>query len=198
MLIRIVIALIFLASFSGPANAAIAFSGYFNDSGNAALVGSVLGPASFGDDYEIANNVALYSLSVPIAGPASFESKGFAAGGADPYFTLFQGSGDTATFFGSNYDQAFSTGGDFILPFTLAAGDYMVAMGVFANMSYAENSGSGTLGDGFAGIGEPDYVGNYYYELEVTLPTSSVPEPCAILLIGASFIGFGAIRRKMA
>ena len=67
----------------------LTFSGYLNDSANSALVGSDLGPALFSDDYDIANNVALYSFNVPIAGNVIFDSNGFGVGGADPYFTLF-------------------------------------------------------------------------------------------------------------
>ena len=149
--------------------------------------------------YEAAwNNVALHPLSVPFAGTVVFDSNGFAAGGADPYFTLFAGSGTAATVAGSNYDQAFSTGGDFLFTFNLAAGDYQVAMGVFANMSSAENWGSGTLADGFTFLGAPQYLGNYYYELGVTTPdTPQVPEPCALLLLGPGLVGLVGIRRKV-
>ena len=69
-----------------------------------------LGAALFGDDFEIANNVALHTFSVAAPGSFNFDSNGYDAGGIDPYFTLF-GTGPTATFLASNYDQAFSTGG---------------------------------------------------------------------------------------
>jgi hypothetical protein len=103
-------------------------------------------------------------------GTIRFTSKGFAAGGVDPYFTLFQGAGGSATFVGSNYARAFSTGGDFTLFFPLAPGDYTVAIGAFANMSFSENLGTGTSGDGFIALGEPGDLGTYYYELDVGLP----------------------------
>jgi|GEM_PF-1763005 hypothetical protein len=186
---------------SGVGNAdTIEFSGYFNDSLNTALVASDLSAAQFGDDYAIANNVALYSLSVPTAGQVTFTSKGFAAGGADPYFTLFQGTGNSATFLDSNYIQAFSTGGDFIISDPLAAGSYMIAMGVSANMSIAENWGVGSLGDGFTFLGEPDYLGNYFYDLQVSTPAVTVPEPSLMLhvcIVGTVLVGLAGFRMKV-
>ena len=199
MLKRVLIMFVCFGFMAGAAQAGTAtFSGYFNDQANTALKGADLGAALFGDDWEIANNVALYPLSVPFAGAVTFDSNGFAVGGADPYFTLFAGNDTAATVAGSNYDQAFSTGDDFLLTFNLAAGDYQVAMGVFANMSSAENWGSGTLGDGFTFLGGPGYLGNYYYELGVTTPDApQVPEPCTLLLIIPGLAGLGGLRKKV-
>lgn len=50
------------------ASYAVTFSGYVNDAANPALVHSDLGPALFGDDFEIANNVALHNFSVAAPG----------------------------------------------------------------------------------------------------------------------------------
>jgi hypothetical protein len=197
---RVLIMLVCVGFLTGAAHAAtVTFSGYFNDQANGALVYADLGAPSFVDDDAIANNVALHSFTVPFAGMVTFDSNGVAAGGADPYFTLFAGSGTTATVAESNYAQAFSTGGDFNLTFNLVAGDYQVAMGVFPNMSSAENWGSGTLGDGFT-FGGPGYLGNYYYELAVTTPdgpTPQVPEPCTLLLIVPVLAGLVGIKKKV-
>lgn len=177
----------FLALTAAVAHAdTVTLSGYLNDPANAALVYYDLTPALFGDDWEIANNVAIYDLALPVAGNVEFRSLGFGKGGLDPYFTLFEGTGGTATLLGSNYAQAFSTGGDFDLFFDLAAGSYTLAMAVFPNMSFAENLGSGTLADGFLGLASPDYMGNTYYELAVTYQgggVPSVPEPATWLLV---------------
>ena len=165
------------------------FSGYLNDPGNTALIGSDLWTSStvrpvplFGSDWDIANNVALYQFTYTTATPVTFSSHGFAAGGVDPYFSLFSGADGSASLIGSNWAQAFSTGGDFSLTFPLGPGTYLAAIGVFANVSYAENLGGGGLSDGFIGLGEPGALGSYYYELE--LSPAPVPEPASLTLLG--------------
>lgn len=181
------------------ASYAVTFSGYVNDAANPALVHSDLGPALFGDDFEIANNVALHTFSVAAPGNFNFDSNGFDAGGIDPYFTLFSGTGPTATFLASNYDQAFSTGGDFLINLALAAGDYTIALGTFANMSFAENDPDAdpSLGDGFTFLGGPGFVGNYYYELTVDLgEPPPVPEPGSLMLLLTGLAMVGARRRR--
>jgi hypothetical protein len=178
---------------------AATFSGYLNDSGNTALVYSDLTAALFGDDNEIANNVALHAFTVGAPGTFTFDSNGFASGGVDPYFTLFSGTGGTAAFLASNYDQAFATGGDFLISLVLAAGDYTIALGAFANMSMAENSPDSdpTLGDGFTFLGGPGFLGNYYYEVDVDAGTPTpVPEPATWWLFGLGLIGVRVCSRR--
>lgn len=181
------------------ASHAVTFSGYVNDAANPALVHSDLGPALFGDDFEIANNVALHTFSVAAPGNFNFDSNGFDAGGIDPYFTLFSGTGPTATFLASNYDQAFNTGGDFLINLALAAGDYTIALGTFANMSFAENDPDAdpSLGDGFTFLGGPGFLGNYYYELSVDIgEPPPVPEPGSLMLLLTGLAMVGARRRR--
>lgn len=184
-----------LAGATGASHAqSVVFSGRLDDPANTALVASDLSAPSFVDERAVANNVALYALDVPVTGVVSIVSTGFAAGGVDPYFTLFSGVGEAATVVGSNYTQAFSTGGDFSFSAVLAAGAYRIALGAFANMSLAENLGVGVLGDGFSGLGVPAGLGDASYRLEVTTP---VPEPAAWLLMALGVTGL-LQRRRMA
>ena len=174
------------ATFAG----ATTLAGNLGDAGNAALVGSDLGAPDFTDDNAIANNVALYTFTT-VTGTVSIASSGFAAGGVDPYFTLFAGSGDSATVLDSNYAQAISTGGDFTWTGVLAAGTYEIALGAFENLSFAENLGSGTLGDGFIGLGDPNSLGDGSYALDLT---TAVPEPSTTWLLA---VGLAALVTRM-
>lgn len=169
---------------------ATTYAGNLGDAGNAALVGSDLGAPAFDDANAIANNVALYIFTTA-AGTVSIVSTGFAGGGVDPWFTLFNGSGGTAAFLDSNFVQATSTGGDFTWTGTLAAGTYEIALGSFENMSFAENLGSGTLADGFIALGDPNSLGDGSYSLDLTTP---VPEPSRSWLIA---VGLAALATRL-
>ena len=177
------------------AAASTTLAGNLGDSGNAALVGSDLGSPDFTDADAVADNVALYTFTVTMPGTVDITSTGFAAGGVDPYFTLFAGAGDSATFVDSNYDQAFSTGGDFAWSGTLAAGTYQIALGSFANMSFAENSGDGTLADGFIFLGESGSLGDGSYSLTLTTP---VPEPSGtwLMAVGLAALATRSLRAR--
>jgi len=169
---------------------ATTYAGNLGDAGNAALAGSDLGAPAFDDANAIANNVALYTFTTA-AGTVSIVSTGFAGGGVDPYFTLFSGSGGAAIVYDSNYVQATTTGGDFAWTGTLAAGTYEIALGSFENMSFAENLGSGTLADGFIGLGDPNSLFDGSYSLNLSTP---VPEPSGTWLVG---VGLAALATRM-
>lgn len=171
----------------------LVFSGRLDDPANPALAGSDLGAPSFIDARDIANNVALYPLDVLSAGPVTILSTGFAAGGVDPYFSLFKGAGATATWLDSNYLQAFSTGGDFSFSAVLAAGAYQIALGAFANLSSAENLGTGSLANGFTAIGLPSALGDGSYRLQISAP---VPEPKGWMLALSGLLLVWAWQRK--
>jgi hypothetical protein len=191
-LLRGLLCAVCVASGSNTALAApVTFSGYFDDSANLALVASDLTSSLFSNDDEIANNVAIYTFNIPVGGDVTFASVGYAAGGAEPYLTLFAGTGPGATFLDSSY---FIPDIDFTLVRYLAAGNYTAAISVFANMSFAENNPDAdpTLSDGFISLGVPGGLGNYYYEVNVT---SSVPEPSTLLMISLSLAALTRARR---
>jgi hypothetical protein len=124
-----------------------------------------------------------------------------AAGGFDPYISLFVGAGSTATFLASNDDGGRGPASpdpvcaDSRLDFTvLSAGTYTLALTLPNNFSFAENYGSGTLGDGFIGL-QGDYydaasgtVRSSNYAVDITSrgfgsDPSPVPEPGSLSLL---------------
>ena len=71
---RIGLLAMLLALTPGIAHAdTITCSGFLNDPGNGALFGSDLGSPLFGDDWEVALNVAIYQLNLPAGGNTTFD-----------------------------------------------------------------------------------------------------------------------------
>lgn len=127
-----------------------------------------------------------------------------AAGGFDPYVSLFLGSGDSATFLASNDDGNCPAGHpdpaceDSTLHLSgLAAGIYTLALTTPGNFSIAENYGYGTLGDGFIGL-QGDYFDDasneertsdyavdisYSYGEDGSGGTAVTPEPNSLTLL---------------
>jgi len=65
-------------------------------------------------------------------------------------------------------------------------------LGVPQNLSFAENYGAGTLGDGFTGLGDPSALGNAAYEFTATTP---VPEPASAWLASLGLAALLAVSR---
>jgi hypothetical protein len=118
------------------------------------------------------NDVLLRVFTMSASSPLTIQSYGYGggtnaagtvtpAGGFDTYVSLFTGTGPTATFLASNDDGSCPPGNaspachdsTLVVP-SLGAGIYTMALSVFDNFSFAENFGSGTIGDGFIGLGD--------------------------------------------
>ena len=173
--------------------ASVDYSGSLGDSGNPYLFGSDRGAPDFTDAPY--NNVALYQVDVTQAGTLTISSAGFGDGHLDPYVTLFSGADHGAVFVGSAQD-------DFSWSLPVAAGWYWVAIGDWENFSFAENLGSGTLADGFIGIGDPNYYADGAYSVTVSLDTGTPPipepSPSALLALGLVALGTRAWRGRRA
>ena len=80
---------------------------------------------------------------------------------------------------------------------TLTPGSYQIAITAFENMSLAENLGSGTLADGFTGLGNLADGEDLHYAFDVGLsPAKAVPEPSAGWLMGWALLA-AAVRRRI-
>jgi hypothetical protein len=127
-------------------------------------------------------------------------------GGFEPYLSLFDASGDflASTFFGVTCPPGANTNigsgqcFDVLLDAgILSAGNYAITISAFENMSFAENSGTGTLADGFTGLGNLPEGEDMHYAFDVILQNASpVPEPASLGLMGCSvFLALGVGRK---
>ena len=131
-----------------------------------------------------------------------------AAGGFDPYVSLFTGLGDGALFLASNDDgmcppgnAAIACADSTLTIGSLAAGTYTLALTMPFNFSFAENLGSGTLGDGFIGLDASFSDGScaascssaYAVDINYTAP---VPEPATWGLLGVGLSLLAVARRS--
>ena len=141
-------------------------------------------------------NIQTYGYGGTLNAPGGVNAAGMivAAGGFDTYVSLFAGTGPSATFLASNDDGLCPPGHaspachDSTLSLSgLSAGSYTLALSVFDNISFAENLGSGRLGDGFVGFGD------YFDAASGTTRTSAyavdiagnfaAPEPASVWLV---------------
>ncbi len=201
-LLRTALAAATLALAGLPAHAAsVAYTGNLGDPGNPYLHSYDMGAPVFVDPSDpgdnsavVANNVALYALDLGQPGTLTITSASLAHG-IDSLVSLFQGSDLTATLVGSQTD-------DFTWSLPVAAGWYWVAIGDWDNDSFADNLGTGTLGDGFIGLGQPGSLGDGSYSVTVSLDTGTppIPEPApaAMMALGLVALATRAWRTRRA
>lgn len=156
-----------------------------------------LGPSNTDDDFaqyaavvysfSVTTTTTLQAISYSYGGGVSQTGTPVAAGGLEPYFSLFDASGNFlvssyggpcpagANSVGGNcYDAELDSG-------LLTPGTYQIALTAYANMSFAENNGPpALLADGFTGLGNLAPRENLNYAFDVILPgstTTTAPEP---------------------
>jgi hypothetical protein len=202
---NLAVALVLAAATTAAKADVIFFSGDLRTDANVTGCGSgcTLGPGN--TDLEYANWAAVtYTFVVNTATTVQAVTYGYAggtsltgaivpSGGLEPYLSLFDSSGDllTSSFSGTCPATANTLGGncfDVQLDTTplLEPGTYTIALSAWENMSLAENLGTGTLADGFTGLGNLNPGENLNYAFDVILP-SNVPEPGTGLLLLTAF-----------
>ena len=193
----------------------ISYSGNLRTNANfiACGDGCTLGASNTDADYAQYAAVS-YSFNVPVTAAVTITTFSYGGGvngagtvipqsGFEPYLSLFDSAGYflNSTYSGTTcptgaktntvllgcYDVQLSAG-------ILAAGTYQIAISAFENLSYAENSGTGKLADGFTGLGNLNTGEDLHYAFDISLAANSpttAPEPStASLLLLASLCLF--------
>ena len=180
-------------------------------------LGCTLGPANTDADYAqwaavvqtftVTSPSTMQAITFSYGGGFSGAGATILQGGFEPYLSLFDSGGNflASTFFetvcppgarwNTNSGQCFDAlldGG------ILAPGEYQIAISAFGNMSFAENQGSGTLADGFTGLGNLAQGEDLHYAFDVILsePVATVPEPSTFLLLGCILAGLLFLEQK--
>jgi hypothetical protein len=143
----------------------------------------------------------IQAISYSFGGGASQTGAVVAAGGLEPYLSLFNSSGDflASTYFGTSCPAGAQTwaGNCFDVALDggiLAPGTYEIALSAWANMSLAENNGPpANLADGFSGLGNLAAGEDLHYAFDVVLPSVveaggvTAPEPGTLILLPMGF-----------
>ena len=146
-------------------------------------------------DFHVGSTSSMKAVTFSYGGGTNGNGMLIAPNGFEPYLSLFDSGGDfiASTLFGTTCPAGAQTNPGTGFCFDVAldggileAGDYKIAISAFENMSFAENFGSGTLADGFTGLGNLADGEDLHYAFDVTLEpssTSPVPEPSAEVLL---------------
>ena len=203
--------------FGGPTHLAANVIFYSGNLRNDATVtycgtGCTLGSSNTDGDYAqwaavvyaftVNTTTTVEAITYGYGGGTSLTGAVVAAGGLEPYLSLFDASGNflASTYIGTTCPPgANSVGGNcFDVSLdggTLTPGTYQIALTAFENESLAENSGSGNLSDGFAGLGSLAAGENLNYAFDVILPQNT-PEPASALLLAIGCAVWPLRKRK--
>lgn len=162
--------------------------------------------AAFVATFNVASPSSMEAITFSYGGGTNGNGAAIAPNGFEPYLSLFDSSGNflTSTFLGTTCPAATQTNPDTDNCFdvsldggNLSPGNYQIAISAFQNMSLAENSGTGTLADGFTGLGNLAEGEDLHFAFDVILdtPAAPVPEP-GTLYLAFSAITLCAIRRR--
>lgn len=141
--------------------------------------------------FNVSSDSSVSAITFGYGGGTSGTGASIAAGGLEPYLSLFDASGNflQSTFAGITCPTgAGSVGGscfDVELDAgTLQAGTYQIALTAWENASYAENLGTGILGDGFTGLGNLGSGESLAFAFDVVVtPLTATPEPGTGLML---------------
>lgn len=209
--------IIFVAGLCSASAATISFTGDLRNDANVTSCGTgcTLGLSSSDSDYAqwaavvdaftVSTTSTVQAVTFSYGGGVNGAGAAIAEGGFEPYLSLFDAGGNFlgSTFSGTTCPAGSNTNSvsgqcfDVLLDAgILAPGTYQIAISAFENMSFAENSGAGTLTDGFTGLGNLAAGEDLHYAFDVDLtPTAATPEPSSVWFAGLIMLAAGAFFR---
>ncbi len=157
------------------------------------------------DSFTVSSASDMQAVTFSYGGGVNGNGTTIAQGGFEPYLSLFDSSGNflASTFFATTCPSGSRTNTDSGQCFDvsldgglLAPGSYQIAISAFENMSFAENNGTGTLADGFTGLGNLEPGEDLHYAFDVVLsPAAAVPEPSLGWMAGGALLAIAGMRR---
>jgi hypothetical protein len=158
------------------------------------------------DTFTVTDPSTMYAITFGYGGGVSGTGAVVAAGGFEPYLSLFDPTGH---FLASTYDPSTTcpagantyNGNCFDVRLdggVLQPGMYFIAITAYPNMSFAENYGdpSLTLADGFTQIANLGVGEDLHYGFDVVLTAAPEPGAGTLFAIGSALLLIAATPRK--